>query len=245
MARAHAQRPSRFLAAAALVFALGTPAQIRQPSWQARLWAQWTHQEATAVLNDSPWVSNQVLRRDMRIFTDGSGAPVRAFGNISAQFFSALPVRQARIRQMQIDRDYDDLSREQRALFDLFTMDCLQPGAFADRIVVHVRVGGNDHAYRRADTIYEWPGQKNALPAGQAFLLLSGGARLPSLDAERIATPRCGPSDERDFHFVFPRTKNGRPVISEKEKKIAVELAGGLRFEFDLQRLGYGGKTEF
>ena len=66
--------------------------------WLTKDWHQWTKDECTTILNDSPWT--------------------RVEGEYSAQLRSSLPVREAIVRQLEIVQQYDQKTAAQQKAFD-------------------------------------------------------------------------------------------------------------------------------
>jgi hypothetical protein len=234
-----------FVAAAAFIALLFALAALAQNNLFARKWTAWTEGECADVLNDSPWVAQANARIDNAAVRDASGKGHMFFGVVSAQFLSALPIRQALVRQKQIESRYEQMTPEQRAAFDQKAAACLDAEFFKDKVVVQVVLGAFSGAYRRAIEISEWPGEANFIGAGQAQFVLTNGQKVRSLRAKRIAFPHCAPSDHRDFHFVFPRNLNGRPYILPNDDRLEFRLSGVKGFQFYPRYMNYNGKLEY
>ncbi len=66
--------------------------------WLTKNWHQWTKDECTTILNDSPWT--------------------RTEGSYIAQLRSSLPIREAIVRQLEIAQQYDQKTAAQQKAFD-------------------------------------------------------------------------------------------------------------------------------
>ncbi len=71
------------------------------------------------MLTDSPWVEDLTLVAEGIQLSAGASDDGQQFSiKYQVQFRSALPVRQAMVRQMQLAQKYDTLGPEQKQQFD-------------------------------------------------------------------------------------------------------------------------------
>jgi hypothetical protein len=94
-----------------LLFCLVIPA-YSQKSWEKKSYTQWSLSDVEQVLNDSPWSQIQVEDHG-----SASSPDPNAF-HVTIRLRSALPIRQALVRQRQIFVKYDKLSVAEQARFD-------------------------------------------------------------------------------------------------------------------------------
>jgi hypothetical protein len=80
------------------ILALATLTANASDFWLTKDWHQWTKDECTTILNDSPWT--------------------RVEGNYTAQLRSSLPIREAVVRQLEIAQQYDQKTAAQQKAFD-------------------------------------------------------------------------------------------------------------------------------
>src|SRR5712692_2325604 len=99
--------------------------------WEKKPYQQWSQSEVEKLLSDSPWARQHIQRFHLGGNSGNSSnearrAPDQDF-TITARLRSALPIRQALVRQMQIQAKYDKLSETERAAVDAKTkpiLDC-------------------------------------------------------------------------------------------------------------------------
>ena len=116
----------RYAAAILSIFILAAFAVSAGDFWVSKDWKQWSKDDCEKLLGDSPWA--HIWRRG-----DAAGdQPVFAF-----QLRSALPIRQAIVRQLQFAQKYDKLSDTQRSEFDTQANQILNR-SYDDAILVHV-----------------------------------------------------------------------------------------------------------
>jgi hypothetical protein len=167
------------------------------------------------------------------------------------QIRSALPVRQAIVRQQQIDMKYDKMNDEQRSAFDTQAGQILSR-KYDDSILVHV-----DYSKGKAASI---------LAGDLRYYVQKGIEKLEAVlttdDGSEIKASRFDPSSKVPYSFdlVFPKSVNGAPAIKDGEKRVAVQFMspeligayGGMniprervRVEFDLSKMSVDGKPSF
>lgn len=119
----------------ALCLALTNPAipKDKPKPWETKDWTQWTSADCLYVLNGSPWV--------IQTYEDIPDAgPLRHYRMSIVQLRSALPLRQALLRQMQLQKHYDEMNGREKQKFDeLHTADL--PGAERGNVIVVIRNG--------------------------------------------------------------------------------------------------------
>lgn len=256
------------LAPSGLAGRLGAAVAGAQDFWAGKDYRQWTKEEATRVLNASPWVKTQEVRvkpasarrsvagqnesnvssapstGSRQAELGGAEAPVDY--KVTLRLRSALPVRQALVRLRQLEAKYDKMGESQRAAFDADkrTKGLLECPACAQNYVVtmsarSVNVPG-------ADFVYE--GLKSAtLP------LLRQTVYLANERGERRElvhfTPPKAPGEEA--MFFFPRLDDaGKPLFAPGDRKILFRTSTGdvaaiTNFEFDISALLVGGEVAF
>jgi hypothetical protein len=166
--------------------------------WEEKDYKQWSAQECSKILNNSPWTKN---------FTEEFG---EGGWNYLVQFQSALPVRQALVRQDQILAKYDSLSPEQRMAFDQNAETLLSSSVYSDKIFISLIISADP----RIDAIRS----RRSPYTKSVFLYGSSGKRAQLIDFISQEAPKT-----RGIQFVFPRQVEGRPLIDSKDKELILE----------------------
>jgi hypothetical protein len=188
-----------------VVFVLAAIAVSASDFWVSKDWKQWSKDDCEKLLSESPWAHTwrrgEVPGEDLFVF--------------SLQLRSALPIRQANVRQLQFKQNYDKLSDAQRADFDKQVDETLNR-SYDDTIHVHVHV-----------KLYE--GKFDAVLLGdlRSFpkKLETMDVTLITSDRSRIKATRVELSQGEDgFDAYFPRTSNGGPVLKEGQRYFSVQF---------------------
>jgi hypothetical protein len=194
--------------AALLVFCgsrAATPAELQQKPWIEKDWTRWTYSDCENILNSSPWGKS-----------DKSGAgDYTTEGSI--QFTSALPIRQATLREAQILANYDRMNTSKKQIFDVkHPQDLDESDAHA--IFIYVVNGVEFNGTHRLNGAIPEP-----FPGGQAVLKLSDGTLV-------MPTATTGQINEHGnlIHYSFPRTVNGKPAYATTDKEIEIFFGGSL-----------------
>lgn len=248
-----------------VLLAAALPAQAQ--FWEKKPWQQWTKQECDKMLTDSPW-ARKFTSSEIRIQASG----IRTGGTQEretqptieyiAHLRSALPVRQAVVRLMQIQTRYDRMSDAEKRNFDKQAADYLNQD-FSNRVVVHIIYQSNITALQQGldDT---WRASTTDLPA-DTYLIAPGGDRMT---LTRFIPPV---PEAPEFELIFSKELNGEPLVSPTDKKFQVQLpvinkshpasqtllTGQLAytstalaetrvlFEFEVQKMIFNGKLEY
>jgi hypothetical protein len=186
--------------------------------WEKKEYKEWSQKDCAKLLTDSPWAQKlgltnvQVMDNSGNKTSTDGGQP---FINYMIQFRSALPVRQATVRQNQIANKYESLTPEQKQDFDK-KMGALLDGFPADAVVVLVKYETNDRS-RDQELASWWQTKSTELLKNQVYLTSSKN-KVP------IARFIAGQGAERWFQFIFPREVDGNPVITPQDKSIKLEF---------------------
>lgn len=193
--------------------------------WETKGFAQWTDKECQKMLSDSPWAKDLNLTGTM--YGGGSAAATDSqvpYVKYKVQLRSAVPVRQAVVRQRQIEKQYDSLSADQKQAFDQ-SMESFLRGSGPEFVVVYVSFETNNRDYLR-DLNRHWETQTTELLKNNVYLSVPKG--------EKVAITQFipGASVSQEFQFVFPREVNGKELLRPTDKAIQLEFAypaiGGL-----------------
>jgi hypothetical protein len=135
------------------------------------------------------------------------------------QFLSALPIRQAIVRQKQIAENYESLSPEKRQELDKRAEKYFSE-PFPDKIVVQIVYGGRDPYIGKtaSERCPGWQMRTTDMLKHAVFLTPSGKDRIP------LQQFIVSQGDVCEFQFIFPRLYKGRPVLSQQDKSLLLEF---------------------
>jgi hypothetical protein len=204
------------LIALTLVSATATAQQF----WEKKPWTQWNKTEVDKMLSESPWTQSQTLSKvNVQVISGSVSRPSisgalrdpmanakdRDYSDVAklkytAQLRSAPLVRQALVRQLQLAKNYDGLSAEQKKNFDAKTAPFLEPGD-PSQIVVHVGYDATVQGYNIELQRY-WNAQTAQTLASSVYLNLPGGHKLSLADY----SPATG-----GFQLLFQRPPGPLP----------------------------------
>lgn len=231
----------RFIAVVWLIAGLvgGIAAQIPDKPW-----TEWSEREVRKVLDDSPWAKSQsrgeAVERHSTPLTpnDLRGADLLSLSSVAtaklyARFLSAQPTRQAFARLVELKQKSADpeLRKQLQSFVDR---------KFDDWIVISVD--------------YETSG-KDTGPLRQTF----ASVNLQTLKKYTYLETKNGRIELQNYlaptddglgaKFIFPRTVNGKPFITEdlKEVRFYSEIAKflSLNVRFKVSEMTRDGKLEY
>ncbi|MCG3160437.1 MAG: hypothetical protein JMDDDDMK_01506 [Acidobacteria bacterium] len=220
---------SNRLATFSLIALLGVIAAAQSKDfWQTKDYKQWTEKECKKLLDDSPWARDYTLKQVFIETLQSSSmpggqpatgererAPSSRMG-YQIQLRSALPIRQAMVRQQMIAEKYDLMAPDKKQEFDERAGKFLSAD-FNETIMVHVRYSASVQVYDRELAQY-WHNQTTETIKNTTSLIASNGQKIQPL--RYTASTGAG----REFQLVFPRQINGQPLIGPKDKSIKLEF---------------------
>ena len=179
-------------------------------------WMHWTAAECDAILNGS------FIGTSRWTF-----APSRL---IKIQLRSALPVRQALLRQSQLNSGYERMTAEQKLKFDrqnpLETEDNKN-----DAILLYVEHNGGESCVLGPPPLYNCQEQvyRSPLPAREVAMRLPDGALVMPVKTEALQND----TGSNKFLYSFPRTISGKSALNVNDASLKFvfgrELPGGGR----------------
>jgi hypothetical protein len=193
--------------------------------WADKDWKQWSKDEVKVVLHDSPWskkwAKGQVNTSAAVPGVSGAGKEGAAGENAPEidyylQIRSAMPVREAVVRDAQLQSGYDSMAEPQKNAFDAQSAQFLNR-VYGDVIVVHVLYSSNVQAFERQLAEHWQSIRPDAIP-DEIFLITERGDRVAPV---RFTSPRGG---AYEFDMAFPRAVNGEAVIHEGDKIFQIEF---------------------
>ena len=239
--------------------------------WQRKDYRQWSQAECQKLLESSPWVKTHTLAQvvieslqspqspapaGVPAVPDPTVGPVtsatadrsreqRPEIKYTVQFRSALPVRQAMVRLMQIAQKYDQMQPAQKQAIDQNAEEFLAK-SFPDTAVVFVSFTSNVREYQ-LDLSRYWQSQTTDTLKNSAFLIGSNGERIPPISY-------VWAGNGKDFQLVFPRAYKDQPAAVPGDKAIQLEFVhprirqqreSRVLLEFKLEKMMMQGKLVF
>ncbi len=228
------------LMAATLLAALSTSAA---DFWLSKDWKQWSKHECSVLLTESPWTHTWRAPRELIHSDAAAGATGHMLGPEDQMMYivqvrSSLPVRQALIRQQQLQLNYDKMSGDEQKSFDAKAAKILDR-SYDDFILFHVDFSGTPG---RGGIVM----QRRALAQKPESLRTS----LVAEDGFKLSPSRVDPNlQEATFDAIFPRVVNGVPVIQDGQKRFSIQFQSPsnepVKVEFDLSKMLVNGKPNF
>lgn len=199
----------------ALALALPAGAQF----WEKKESSQWSKSECEKMLRDSPWARSKSLSRaTIRTLQEGSDVAGRDSNLVvtyTALLWSARPVREAVVRQAQLDPNYARLSAAEKKTLDERHQRLLNTD-FSQVVVVRLSYGSNAQEYD-LDLARHWQ-QQSPAQLQQAVYLLIGKRRVNASEV------RIAQGAGRDIYLVFPRVVEGQSILGPADSRLALEL---------------------
>jgi hypothetical protein len=226
--------------------------------WVKKDWKTWSKAECKKMLEDSPWakrslIENSISNRQLPsgnndvTHTPGSGSNIGA-GEIDyyVQLLSAAPVREALIRQNQIEQKYETMNDASRKAFDGQMEQ--QMGRISDHdIVVRVSFETTNAALEAVVADYWHNVPPNTIPAN-VYLVTGRGTNVPP------STFALVKGADTKFDFTFPRIVGAEPVIAPDTKSMKVQFpnpafgdfpAKTVAAEYKVDKMMWNGKVTY
>ena len=231
--------------------------------WVKKPYAKWSHDDCQRMLEDSPWAKTKTLStpaavepRVSRQTIQGPSSPdvggeISPFISYHLQFRSAEPVREAIVRNSQLQSHYDKMSDQEKATFDANASKYIAQ-TFSDKVVVAVVFESNVGAYE-TDLHNYWDRQTAAtlhntvfLNAGQERLQLVGYSLRDNV--MELAFPRpttqLQPDSLLSVEFVHPTLRTG--LDTTQNAGVLMRLGQQrMLFEFKPGKMEVNGHLEF
>jgi len=214
--------------------------------WEKKGYKEWSNKDCDKMLTDSPWAEkyeNTAIDVNSADATSSDGRP--PFVKYQIQLRSALPIRQAMVRQMQIANKYDDMSAEQQQAFDKQTDSFLNTN-YEDYVVAYITYETNNRNWV-TQLNRHWQSQTTEMLKFSVYLTGEKGVKVP---LEQYTVVQGADA----FQFVFPRKKDGQEVLGPDDKDMNLEfptpaigrVGGGKAFvEFKTKKMMYNDKLEY
>jgi hypothetical protein len=199
----------------------------RDPPWVAKDWTQWVGWDCENVLKFSPWayyLDGGGRETDLRI--DGG----TSFGSRRYEFVqlrSALPIRQAFLKQAMSTKHYDKMNAQKKQIFD--------------------EEYAKDHAEDyESQIVITWASDMFWMEGSrQGALVLSDGSLVMPIKTELSGDVTLIERSMNiphhfsfDAEYVFPRTVNGKPLYTAEDKELVFVQGGVLPYRGKPEQLG-------
>lgn len=217
------------MALVVLVCALPASAQF----WEKKPAEQWSKSECAQMLRDSPWaksrtlvqVTIQQLGQNVGPVAPGppgsqqspvvEGRDANPQVTYLAQLWSARPIREALVRQSQLDPRYPELPAEERKALDERNARMLA-AEFSDRVLVRVYYSASAQS-NDVDLARYWQGRSPEELKRSVYL-------IGTVDKVNPTDVEIAKGSARILQFQFPRRVNDRPVVAPGDNRLALEF---------------------
>jgi len=233
-----------------LLSLVGATSLFAQEFWDEPF-EKWNAKYVNRMISDSPWSQNQTLSTPLVGKDSGLQGEKEIYNKFTVRFFSALPVRHAYVRMMQLLNKYDEMASEQRAEFDSKFKRALSLDV-SDRVILAVDFSSNDPDSTR---------EMKRFFATARTETIKQNVYLIGEHSGRVSLKEYFPpsNDGTGAKFVFPRTMNSKAVIAAGDKEARFEFlvpvidrnAGGqtnlqkLSVPFKVEKMVYKGELSY
>jgi hypothetical protein len=205
-----------------------------QQNWEKTSYQNWGAAEVKAILEASPW--SRTLDRSTALAPMMFGTDtVKVSEQLVVLLRSALPVRQALLRERQLAAKYDKLSAADRAAFDAKNKALLDCPACARHYVISVKCpyagcysGTFVEDHRKLFYLTNEKGERRELAGAAPLADNRGGAVFffPRVNdqGEALLTPA---SRKLTFHFALQAMVNLDTVVEKIELDASKLVRGG------------------
>jgi hypothetical protein len=231
-----------------LVTVAASEVALAQGVWREKDFHQWSEKECRKMLEDSPWARSFA---HARTYIESMGAPTRErelqmnprFDYV-VQIRSALPIRQALVRQKLLETNYDKTPPEQQKAFDQSVQEFLSRES-PDVIIVYVIYSSNVMTYNR-ELARHWEGLPPEIAMKQILLVAPRGRRIYPLTYTAIG------GGGGAFQITFPKQINQEPILAPQDRQLKLEFPhpnigdqgeAQVTVSFDLRKMTVDGKV--
>lgn len=231
---------------AAMIMAAACAILMAKDFWE-KPYSEWKKNEAFKMKDNSPWAKSQTMvttisRRGESTDRLGDAGKSDIYSSVTVRLFSALPIRQAYVRIIQLMNNYDAKSEPEKAAIDARVSAVLKRD-FSKMIVVEFEYAGNDPESLR--NVKNYLLQVKADHLKQSCYLIND--RLGRVTLEEYYPPS---PDGSGAKFVFPRTVDDKPVLTPEDKELTFDyyfepVDQKVFIHFKVKELMYGGELAF
>jgi hypothetical protein len=224
-----------------------------QNAWSKK-YTEWSQREVSRILDDSPWSRTDIKAERGRYRPDSPDYPPELTFMVQIRLYSALTVRQALVRRMQLTIPYAELTVAQRANFDAEVDGLLKCPLCSEHYIVTLRSSKEDRlslVTRGSSVAIDAVAMLKRLPEDELLLHVS----LLNDKGDRRNATRVVFTPRNEVVFLFRRLDDqGNPLITATNKKFYVDFdeyfskkAEGVlkKFTFDVKPLVHDDEVVF
>lgn len=218
-------------------------------------YTEWTPEEVSRILFNSQWTQDSVQFGNLEIYRPNSpDEPAGTKYLVQIRLSSALPVRQAVVRRMQLNIPYEKLNSAQRASYDAEVNGLLNCPQCSEYYIVTVRSASKDRLdliSRGGNVTLDIIEILKGLPEDELLRHVS----LVNDKGERRDAARVMFTKGHEVLFLFRRSdEQGHPLITTSNKKfyvdfdkyVAKKAEGALKkFTFNVGDMVRDGEVDF
>jgi len=193
--------------------------------WVKKDWKEWSKGDCNKMLQDSPWTKK--WSKSVVILSassagrsganrEGAGGDNSVRVDYYVQIGSALPIREANVRKMQIEQKYDQMDDDHKKALDGEAGRILSP-TYDDFMLIHVVYESNVQLFERQLAAHFQGIPDGSIPLGVYMINERGEHIGPS----RWVSPHSG---ALEFEMYIPRNVKGEPVIRPTDKKFSIQF---------------------
>jgi hypothetical protein len=183
--------------------------------WIAKDWTQWTSDDCNNVLSNSPW-------------TQEVNTPISAieWKSTTVLLRSALPIRQAFLRKLQLQKHYDKMNAQQKQAFDQQNAADFA-GRAADNVVIIIENMGTGSL----ENMQGQPNIDSPDPPRQAALRIADDRFVLPIQTSKTSGETFGVHERMNhFEYIFPRLVDGQPPFAPTG---TIEIGRGQKLVMD------------
>jgi hypothetical protein len=189
------------------IVAIAALAASADDFWVKKDWSAWSENDCVFMLGQSPWAkTTRVMEQNTDPkFTPGSNIFI-------VQLFSAEPIRQAFVRQLQIRQHYDKMTEAQKKEFDGQAEHIINH-KYDDSIIFRIDYSGTPRESQ------EFLGQihPDASNCENTWLITDKGEKILPI---KFVNNRHA----QMYDLSFPRVVSGQPVIADSAKSFTLQF---------------------
>lgn len=205
--------------------------------WEKKPYQQWSKSDVDKLLSDSPWAQQHTQRLS-------KGGDAGQDATLTVRLRSALPIRQAVVRQMQVQAKYEKMSEADRAAFDSKTKAILDCQSCQETYAV--ALNGRSEQNTSYDPVY---GRfRDATPDQLKKYVYLENDRGERREVVSFIPPQTLGADAV---FIFARRDaSGKPLLTAEDKKLILRFGEAnitslFTFEFDVHKMLLNGEVAF
>ena len=239
-------RLNRLIPAILLIAAVVAPLSPKsKESIEGTPYQQWSLELVKTVMTKSPWAQEWGTSTAFDTKSQAGSQAVEGQdegrNSFVIRLMSALPVRQAYIRYLELANHYETMTPEQRQQFDS-KVNVLLTADVSQEIILALLYKSNVPETNRQ--LRQFFGTQTTATLNQSAYLYGPHGRI---DLMKYIPPN---NEEASARFVFPRVVDGQPVLQTGDKEMRFELwvppvGQKLQVAFDAKKMVFQGKLDY